>query len=108
MSREEQVIVYVMGMIDNARDHNIVKGGRFRLGFNGKKEYQQMKQEGFRPTQEEIEMVYTLLNDPPPEVLKALKRYRPIELKLSAMWSKIVSLFQRRRKNGTGKNSGTA
>lgn len=74
MSREEKIIVYVMGILDSSIQTGTVRGGRFRLDKAGRKEFESLKASGFRPTKQEIETAYVLLNSPPPEVIKAYEK----------------------------------
>lgn len=71
-TREEKALIYVVGLLDQAIEVGAVKGGRFRLDVAGKKYFEKLKSQKFRPTKDEIEAVYVLLNDPPDEVKKVI------------------------------------
>ena len=69
--REDKVIVYVMGLLEDSLARKEIKGGRFRLDAEGMKYYKQLVKEKFKPTKQEIEIAYTLLSSPPKEVFEA-------------------------------------
>ena len=87
--RIDKVTTYVLGMLDNARDAKIITGGRIQLTEAGKKEYERLKKEGFKPTEQEIEIAFTLISDPPPEVIKIMTH--------KSWWKKLISLFKKKK-----------
>jgi hypothetical protein len=99
MTHEEKVIVYVMGILDSSVQTGTIRGGRFRLDKNGRKEYEALKASGFRPTKQEIETAYILLSAPPPEVIKAYEQCGKIAFEWRYahkwLWLMILRLFKK-------------
>jgi hypothetical protein len=61
LTREAQVLMYVVGTLDGLKAKGLVQGGRFQVGAAGKDEFDDMVASGFSPTQAEIEMVLGFL-----------------------------------------------
>lgn len=52
--REQQVMIYAVGMLDDMVASGLLVGGRYRLTEGSKKAFEEMAEEGFSPTQQEI------------------------------------------------------
>lgn len=54
MNRKEKVAIYVQGLLEKMAQDGSVEGGAMRLTEDGRALFEQLKQEGFKPTTEEI------------------------------------------------------
>ena len=55
--RAEQVLLYVIGLLDDLKDRRLVVGGKFSTSKGGRKIFEAMKADGFRATEQEIQSV---------------------------------------------------
>jgi hypothetical protein len=55
MTREEQVMLFILGTMQGLIDKGLVKGGWVRLSPTGMDEYRALAATGFSPTDAEIE-----------------------------------------------------
>lgn len=98
MTREEKVIIYTMGILENARSKGL-RGGNFRMGEDGIQAYRQLRAEGFQPTMEEIDTAYVLLQSPPEEVKQAYRKFGKIKFEWAAahkwIWMMLKRMFKK-------------
>ena len=96
--REDKVIVYVMGLLQDSLTRGEIKGGRFRLDAEGLKYYKQLVKEKFKPTKQEVEIAYALLSSPPKEVLEAYQQLGKLKVEPLRIhvwiWVHIKRLFK--------------
>jgi hypothetical protein len=95
MTREEKVLIYVMGLLEDARASGL-KGGRFRLAADGLDMYRQLKAEKFKPTQEEMEIAFVLIKSPPDEINQAYKQYGILKFEWASAHVWLWIMFKRR------------
>lgn len=53
--RPQQVLIYAVGMLDDMVASGLLVGGRYRLTEGSRKAFEEMGEEGFSPTPQEIQ-----------------------------------------------------
>lgn len=79
LNHEEKVIIYTMGVLEELQKNKTISGGRIRLDENGMEIYHQLKAKNFRPTEEEMQHVIALIQNPPEEIKKKFIRHGKIK-----------------------------
>lgn len=62
LSRPEQVLLYVVAMMDELKAKGFVEGGWAQSTEQGRKDFAQMNADGWEPEEEEIEAAMDWLN----------------------------------------------
>ena len=61
--REDKVLIYVTGVLDNLKQKGIIEGGGFKLGTIGIEAYKKLIKDGFVATDEEIKAAIDALQE---------------------------------------------
>ena len=92
MTREEKVIMYVMGLLEESIRAGTLRGGRFRLADEGLQCFHELKEQKFKPTKDELETAFVLLSSPPEEIKEAYRLHGKIEFSFSFAWFKLMTI----------------